>query len=168
MKYLIPLIGFILAGVFALLKIKSNTVSASRIKWILEITEALSEYLVSISKGLLDYQNYKIDYQKDELDFRTKRESYRRFTLSINKSIRLGYKIQLYLNSKNKLQNNLEMAIMEINHIIQEIFDNDLSHIEKIDEYRTMIDNKLYTIVSISKEVIEEERIKSKRLIDLD
>lgn len=170
LKYLVPLIVPLivagLAGGFALLQVKTNIVSASRIKWIDDLRETLSEYLTELTKGLFYYRNHAVDMNnKGQTTNSEQNENYHKYTDSINIAHRLTLKIILFLDSKNNpLHRSLENEISDVNTLVVTLMEKDSPSVNEITQCSQDVNNKVSNILDASREIIAEEMKKTRRL----
>ena len=146
------------ASIIALRQVKANIISSYRIKWIENLRELLSSYCLEIKNCGIIIQNSKSSCKgKREKEFDdeiSKQYSvYLKSTLDLYK---LGYKIELYLNSKEPSHKNVENLINKISlKLLTTNFIN-LNYDE--------LENDLIEIIKISKTIFQEELKKSKSI----
>ena len=145
-----PVLIAMLAAFIALLQAKSNIISASRIRWIEDLRNTLSEYC-SITMDVLGHsRNYK-DHN-DEKDYEKYLTAESRYDILENK-------IQMYLNSDEGEHQNLERCLDRIAIIMER---------EKItDDTFIEVSAIIEEIITHSKAIFGKEWRKSKKLFKI-
>ncbi|MES2656064.1 MAG: hypothetical protein V4620_10775 [Bacteroidota bacterium] len=151
------LIGLI-AGIIALYQVKSNIISSARINWIENLRESISSYCSEVTNCatiIANMHNSCKGKTGEDLD-KTILEYYSIYYDSANKSYKLGTKVFLYLNSKEKNHKEIEDLIYEI---------SDHLHNRPMAELnRDKLEKDLNEIVKISKTIFKKEWDKSKKI----
>ena len=163
---MVSIIVAFIAGILALFQVRTNIISASRIRWINEFRERLSEYAVELTKGLLFYYNHINEMKNQGLEIFSKQDdNYLKYIESVHNLSKVSFIIDLYLDSKNnQLHKDLKNKISDINKSIKEFFRKKPSEIIEIDKFRENIAEELPRISDIAKEIIEIETKKTRKL----
>lgn len=149
----------LVAGMIALYQVKLNVISNSRIKWIENLRETISDYCMSISKCSLRKNNLFGERERigeGEMDgFLDK--FYEPYTESAQEVEKLQTKVFLYLNSNKKNHSIIENLISENAILIRDVKNDN----------REQINANILEIVIHSKEIFKTEWEKSKQIFKI-
>ncbi|WP_321281648.1 hypothetical protein [Marinifilum fragile] len=140
----------LIAGIIALIQVKSNVISQARIKWMEDLRENLSELCELSMKTLICYINHKRTENEEQRDF------YNNYVSSFSRFKIVSNKIYLLLNSKNPIHRQIEILIGNIDILIGG------SHIDTTNQ--DDISAILNQIMKHSKQVFKEEWKRSKKV----
>jgi len=155
------LLGLI-AGMIALYQIKLNVISNSRIKWIENLRETLSDYLMEISSC----NHLKINLYKESERIKKQEKGdtekfldrfYEPYLKSASRVEKLQAKLFLYFNSNNKKHKIIESLMIDNFKLIGDL---------KTDN-RVKLDANISEIINTSKLIFKNEWIKSKKVFKL-
>lgn len=168
-KVVTNIIIALIAGTVALLQVKGNIISSARIKWIEDLRETISSYITGIVPSMLYLENMKLKREKlvedgidptENDDF--KENYYKPYTEHVKKQEKLQYKIILYLNTKNKDQNQLESIFAKINNLLAKNLNN--SHGMSEEQFQNTVDELTLQLINFSRDIFNKEYKKSKRI----
>ena len=170
LKYTVPICLALLAAVVTLLQVKTNIVSASKVRWIDEFRNILSEYVSEIAKGLESYDGHFVDMHKAGKESNSEQnENFKKYIESINIVTRLNFKLGLLLNSQNSIHVRLEKELKEVQDIINEMATKlPKPKREDVQECMRNFFVKTPIITKIAKEIIESETKETRKLFVID
>jgi hypothetical protein len=169
LKYLIPIGLAFVAGLVALLQVKTNILTASKVKWIEQFRNVLSEFLKEIGTGVLAYSHHITDMEMvSKRPREVKNDNLINSDTSISKATELYYQLSLLLDSKQPSHSKLEGELFILQEELQKLMRNlDIKQIEVL-TFLDYLSNKVSPIIiGISKEIIEHESQETKKLFVL-
>lgn len=151
----------LIASLIALFQIKSNIISSSRIKWIENLRNDLSNYATEVANCsmILERQIAESEGKRKDEIYQVTEKFYSDYTESHMRSDVLAQKILLYLNSEKEDHKKIEDLIQKIS---SQLHREDL---KKLDG--EVIDKEIEEIIRISKRILKVEWEKSKKIFKL-
>lgn len=149
----------LLAGFITLLQVKSNIISASRVKWVEDLRNILSLYcseLENCSKLKLDFVD-EIKKQSAGKDQYIEEKHYTVYANSANEVFKLQSKTFLYLNSDNISHKEI-LDLLRINSV--------LLH-KEYEDHRHAIQANIEKIIFLAQKLFEAEMTKAKKLFNI-
>jgi len=161
LTYITPIVVAFFAGFLALLQVKSNIISASRISWIENLRSSLSQF---IGEGLIMNFHYgKARGLKSEGNEEEAMDLYENTVPQTIKMAELSHKIRLHLNSTEESHIKLEKSLRKF-----EVFAiGSINTVHETDELYKATEEIISTAKVILKETWEDSKaIKIRDLIN--
>ena len=153
MESIITITVAFIAGSFALFQVKSNIITSSRISWIESLRETISLFCMEVDNCGLSKANM-LDLSENEKTGNNFKELYSSYSNSSKEIEKLRNKIALYLNPQDLNHAKLEVIM---NVIVNQVHNpNDQRNETKI---------HLLKLVDSSREILEKEYSKSKKIL---
>ena len=159
LTYITPILVAFFAGFLALLQVKSNTISTSRISWIENLRTSLSKF---VGEGLImnfhfvKARDLRLEGQEEE-----SRKLYEETVPQTIKMAELSYKIRLYLSPTEKSHIELESLL----RMFERLAIGNFHDVAKSDELYKVTEE----VISSAKEILKAtwEDAKSIKISDL-
>lgn len=156
----------LLAALIALYQIKSNVISSARIKWIQNLTDAISDYSAEISKASTIISNMSIRILESNEDgkkinqimdlYDSYYDDYFKSSIEIEK---ISNRIILHLNSEEGNHKKIENLLLKLS---KEIHIKDFTKLNSEE-----IEKDLKEVIILSKLIFKEEWEKSKKIFKI-
>lgn len=155
-KHVIPIIAVILGGLLALIQIKSNTVSAARIKWNEDLRSALSQYISYLDRFELDVAGLIEQGKSNQVTNSEVVEMASKYT-SMTKA---EYQVKLLLNPKNQSHSEIIELMEELDNEFGEFTSRKGKHEIPLQSIREKISSKSQTVLKESWEDAKSMNLK--------
>ncbi len=177
LKYIIPVVLALLAFIGTVIKMRSNSISSARFKWVSEFRMKFGDYMVEIDRGLLWFYNFNtvanmlllnpaLTEEEKRIHGEELNKAYSLFTNSVHKAGNLSYNLILLIDAANMKQERFENLLIEnINAVNKLMEGSTVKPIKEIENCRTEVSAKVSELFGIARMITESESSKAKKFL---